>query len=161
MNIRHARPDDLNKIMEIYQYAKTVMAQSGNPGQWVNGYPSRELIESDLKQEHLYVLENEGQIEAVFVYFIGDEPTYHRIENGAWLNDAPYGVVHRVATAGKVRGAGQLCLDWSFEQCRNLRIDTHDDNCIMQHILEKAGYTKCGRVTMEDGSPRIAYHKTA
>jgi len=32
MNIRHARPDDLNKIMEIYQYARTVMAQSGNPG---------------------------------------------------------------------------------------------------------------------------------
>lgn len=50
MNIRHARPDDLNKIMEIYQYARTVMAQSGNPGQWVNGYPSRELIEGDLKK---------------------------------------------------------------------------------------------------------------
>lgn len=161
MNIRHAHPDDLNKIMEIYQYARTVMAQSGNPGQWVNGYPSRELIESDLKQEQLYVLENEGQIEAVFVYFIGDEPTYHQIENGAWLNDVPYGVVHRVAAAGNVRGAGQFCLDWSFEQCHNLRIDTHDDNHIMQHILEKTGYVKCGRICVEDGSPRIAYHKTA
>lgn len=51
MSIRHARPDDLNKIMEIYQYARTVMAQSGNPGQWVNGYPSRELIECDLRKE--------------------------------------------------------------------------------------------------------------
>ena len=74
MSIRHARPDDLNKIMEIYQYARTVMAQSGNPGQWVNGYPSRELIEGDLRKERLFVLENEGKIEAVFVYFIGDEP---------------------------------------------------------------------------------------
>ncbi len=160
MNIRHAHPDDLNKIMEIYQYARTVMAQSGNPGQWVNGYPSRELIEGDLRKGHLFVLENDGQVEAVFVYFIGDEPNYHKIE-GAWLNDAPYGVVHRVATAGNVRGAGQFCLDWSYEQCHNLRIDTHDDNRIMQHILEKTGYVKCGRIYVEDGSPRIAYHKTA
>lgn len=71
MNIRHARPDDLNKIMEIYQYARTVMAQSGNPGQWVNGYPSRELIEGDLKKERLFVLENEGEIEAVLFILLG------------------------------------------------------------------------------------------
>lgn len=159
MNIRHARPDDLGKILEIYQYARTVMAQSGNPGQWINGYPSLELLESDLAKEQLYVLEHEGQIEAVFVYFIGDEPNYHKIE-GAWLNDAPYGVVHRVATAGNVRGAGQFCLDWSYAQCRNLRIDTHADNHIMQHILEKRGYVPCGRIYVGDGSPRIAYHKT-
>lgn len=55
----------------------------------------------------------------------------------------------------------QFCLDWSYEQCHNLRIDTHDDNRIMQHILEKTGYVKCGRIYVEDGSPRIAYHKTA
>lgn len=121
MKIRHACHDDLDTIMSVYQHAKKVMEQSGNPGQWVNGYPSRELIEGDLKKERLFVLENEGQVEAVFVYFIGDEPNYHKIE-GAWLNDAPYGVVHRVATAGNVRGAGQFCLDWSYEQCHNLRI---------------------------------------
>lgn len=159
MKIRHACHDDLDTIMSVYQHAKKVMEQSGNPGQWVNGYPSRELIEGDLRKERLFVLENDGQVEAVFVYFIGDEPNYHKIE-GRWLNDAPYGVVHRVATAGNVRGAGQFCLDWSYEQCHNLRIDTHDDNRIMQHILEKTGYVKCGRIYVEDGSPRIAYHKT-
>lgn len=74
MKIRHACHDDLDTIMSVYQHAKKVMDQSGNPGQWVNGYPSRELIEGDLRKEHLFVLENEGQVEAVFVYFIGDEP---------------------------------------------------------------------------------------
>lgn len=78
MKIRHACHDDLDTIMSVYQHAKKVMDQSGNPGQWVNGYPSRELIEGDLRKEHLFVLENEGQVEAVFVYFIGDEPAYGR-----------------------------------------------------------------------------------
>lgn len=78
MKIRHACHDDLDTIMSVYQHAKKVMDQSGNPGQWVNGYPSRELIEGDLRKEHLFVLENEGQVEAVFVYFIGDEPAHGR-----------------------------------------------------------------------------------
>ena len=76
MKIRHACHDDLDTIMSVYQHAKKVMEQSGNPGQWVNGYPSRELIEDDLRKEHLFVLENEEKIEAVFVYFIGDEPAH-------------------------------------------------------------------------------------
>ena len=57
MKIRHACHDDLDTIMSVYQHAKKVMEQSGNPGQWVNGYPSRELIEGDLRKEHLFVLE--------------------------------------------------------------------------------------------------------
>lgn len=76
MKIRHACHDDLDTIMSVYQHAKKVMEQSGNPGQWVNGYPSRELIEGDLRKERLFVLENDGQVEAVFVYFIGDEPAH-------------------------------------------------------------------------------------
>ena len=38
MKIRHACHDDLDTIMSVYQHAKKVMDQSGNPGQWVNGY---------------------------------------------------------------------------------------------------------------------------
>ena len=37
MKIRHACHDDLDTIMSVYQHAKKVMEQSGNPGQWVNG----------------------------------------------------------------------------------------------------------------------------
>ena len=27
----------------------------------------------------------------------------------------------------------------------------------MQHLIERSGFTRCGIVYMEDGSPRIAY----
>jgi RimJ/RimL family protein N-acetyltransferase len=44
-------------------------------------------------------------------------------------------------------------------QIPNIRIDTHRDNAIMQHLLEKNGFVKCGIIYVEDGSPRIAYQK--
>lgn len=40
-----------------------------------------------------------------------------------------------------------------------MRIDTHERNLIMQHLLEENSYQKCGRIYVADGSPRIAYQK--
>ena len=48
---------------------------------------------------------------------------------------------------------------WCLEHCESLRADTHADNKIMQHLLEKNGFTKCGIIHVEDGTPRIAYQK--
>ena len=30
---------------------------------------------------------------------------------------------------------------------------------IMQHLLEENGFTRCGIIHVEDGTPRIAYQK--
>ena len=35
------------------------------------------------------------------------------------------------------------------------------DNQIMQHLLEKNGFTRCGIIHVADGTPRIAYQKLA
>lgn len=160
MKVRNTRIEDLAEVMEIYAGARKFMAQTGNPTQWGDGHPREELIREDIRKGISYVAEQDGEIETVFVYFEGDDPTYHYIENGAWLKDAPYGVIHRIASKGKVKGAGSWCLQWGFSQCGNLRIDTHDDNVVMQHVLEKNGFKRCGRIYTESGSPRIAYQKT-
>ncbi len=161
MEIRKATTEDLNGIMQIYAHARAFMAQTGNPHQWGDsGYPQEELIRKDMQEGISYVAEQEGKLEAAFVFFIGEDPLYRVIENGSWANDQPYGVVHRIASAGNVKGSGAQCILWAFAQCGNLRMDTHDDNRVMQHVLEKLGFQKCGRVYMEDGSPRIAYQKT-
>lgn len=39
----------------------------------------------------------------------------------------------------------------------NLRIDTHEENKVMRHLIEKSGFAECGIIRVEDGSPRIAY----
>ena len=100
-------------------------------------------------------------MEAVFAYFEGEDPTYGVIEDGCWPNHRPYGTIHRVASSGRVRHAAARCFDWCFAQCQNLRADTHEDNRVMQHVLEQAGFQRCGVIHVADGTRRIAYQKEA
>jgi RimJ/RimL family protein N-acetyltransferase len=40
-----------------------------------------------------------------------------------------------------------------------MRCDTHKDNKIMQHTLEKNGYKYCGVIYLDNGDARVAYEK--
>ena len=158
--IRTARPSDWQDIMDIYANARRFMRETGNPTQWRDTFPPEELVREDLRLGRSYVCEIDGRVQGVFAMIPGEDPTY-RFILGAWLNDKPYCAVHRVASRGEVKGIASQVLAWAMEQCGNIRIDTHDDNLPMQRVLEKNGFTKCGRIWIEDGTPRIAYQKTA
>ena len=98
-------------------------------------------------------------IVGTFYFALGDEPNYHRIDGGSWLNDRPYGVVHRITSAPGTRGVASFCLAWCFAQCGNIRIDTHRNNIPMQKTLIKNGYRVCGTIYLENGDERIAFQK--
>ncbi|MGF6907357.1 GNAT family N-acetyltransferase [Fusobacterium sp. PH5-44] len=163
MNIRETNINDIPTIMKIYEEAKKFMIQNGNPNQWINGYPNSELLELDIQYGNSYVCveqqNNSENIIATFCFIKGTEPTYAHIK-GAWLNDTPYGVIHRIAVKAHYKNIGTFCLNWAMDQCKNIRIDTHHDNIPMRKTLEKNGYTYCGIITWEDGSERIAFQKT-
>ncbi len=161
MQIRNTRIEDLDTVMDIYDQAREYMRQNGNLNQWINGYPRRELIMKDIEEKCSYVCEDQDRIVCVFRFTAGTDPTYLNIYEGQWLNDEPYGVVHRIASASRQKGAASYCLDWCFAQTGNIRIDTHADNHIMQNLLLKNGYTRCGNIYLEDGAPRIAFHKVS
>ena len=159
---RGAVRGDLPQILKIYAHARAVMKASDNPTQWGDNFPPQELLEEDIDSNRLFLYVVNGQIEAVFAFILGVDPTYAAIEDGQWLDDTlPYGTVHRLASAGKHKGVGKAVLDWSMEHCQSLRADTHADNKIMQHLLEKNGFTRCGVIHVADGSPRFAYQKPA
>ena len=165
MKIRKAEPRDLDRMMEIYAFARQFMAEHGNPNQWgQTHWPPEALIRSDIAGGSSYVCENDaGRIVGAFFYTCGPdvEPIYRGITEGAWLDDSPYGVVHRIASDGSEKGVGIFCLNWAFEQCGHLRIDTHGDNTVMQNLLAKLGFVHCGTVYVEeDDDPRLAYEKT-
>jgi len=163
MIIRHATLDDLDRMMEIYSHARKFMADNGNPRQWGGtNWPPKALLEKDIELERSYVCEENGSVIATFCYIYGeDDPTYQKIEDGAWKDDSPYGVVHRIATDHSVKGTGSYCLNWAFDQCGHLRIDTHGDNKVMQNLLKKLGFDYCGIIYVEeDNDPRVAYEKT-
>lgn len=158
MEIRLAKESDLERILQIYVRARKYMIENGNPTQWGDGYPKEELLREDIAKEQLYVCVVDGTIEGVFVFIIGEDPTYARIDDGAWLNEETYGTLHRIAASGELRGMFRICMDFALGKVRNIRVDTHHDNHIMQHLAEKNGFVRCGIIYVRDGSPRIAYH---
>lgn len=165
MKIRNAGIQDLDRIMEIYAHARSFMAQHGNPRQWgATNWPPEALIRKDIAEGHSHVCLNDGgRIVGTFYFIQGPdiEPTYRNITDGAWLDPGPYGVVHRIATDGSEKGIGSFCLNWAYDQCGHLRIDTHGDNTVMQHLLKKLGFVHCGTIYVEeDNDPRVAYEKT-
>ena len=164
MEIRKTQPQDLPRVMAIYAHARTFMAEHGNPRQWgPTCWPPESLIRQDIAQGKSYVCLAEGRIVGVFYFDQGSdiEPTYARIEEGAWRDPSPYGVVHRIASDGSARGIGAFCIQWAYARCGHLRIDTHGDNRVMQGLLSKLGFVHCGTIyVQEDGDPRLAYEKT-
>lgn len=159
MEVRQGKPEDLWEILAIYAQAREQMRRSGNPTQWGEDYPPEEMVEADLASGNSYVITDSGEIAAVFVFLLGEEPTYQRIEDGAWLNEEPYGTIHRLAASGRRKGIFSLCTGFCEARIGNIRADTHSCNRKMQHLLECNGYVKCGRIYVADGSPRIAYQK--
>lgn len=154
--IRPANRDDLPAILSIYAAARKFMADTGNGSQWKDSYPPISLVEEDIKKAQLYVITTDT-IHAVFAFLPGEEPDYDVITHGHWFSDTPYRAVHRVASDGTIRGVVSKCMDYCKSQCSHLRIDTHEDNLVMQHQLEKNGFRRCGIIHIADGSPRIAY----
>ena len=161
MKIRKAKTDDLPQIRKIYIAAKKYMDASGTPNQWSVGYPPEEYLRQDMELSRLFVCEEDGALHGVFMLSATKDPTYRYID-GAWLNDEPYGVIHRIASNGTKKGIFKFVLDFCKERMAeqnigNLRIDTHADNKTMQHLVEKYGFQSCGTIYLENGSPRLAY----
>ena len=164
MKIRKSTPDDLDRMQEIYVHARSFMKEHGNPNQWgPNSWPPEALLRQDIRDGHSYVcVDDGGRVIGTFAFFYGKdiEPTFLRISDGAWLDDSPYGVVHRIASDGSQKGIGAFCLNWAYEQCGHIRIDTHGDNIVMQNLVRKLGYTHCGTIYVkQDPYPRLAYEK--
>lgn len=157
MEIRKARTEDLDGIMAVYAIALAFMHRNGNRTQWIDGYPSRALLTDDIAAGTCYVETENGTVHGVFVCIEGEDPTYGCIEDGQWLNDRPYAAIHRVGSDGTCPGFLGRCVAYCKGICPELRIDTHADNHVMQHLAEKHGFARCGRIYVEDGSPRIAY----
>ncbi len=166
MKIRHASEDDFLRMMEIYAYARNYMAAHGNPLQWgPTNWPPQALIHEDIANNHSYVCtdDNENIIGTFFFVHGPDiEPSYRNITEGHWLDESPYGVVHRIAADGSQKGIGAFCLNYAYSLCNHLRIDTHIDNLVMQRLALKLGFTHCGTIYVEEDSyPRLAYEKSA
>lgn len=160
MNVRKSTINDLPRILELRDLARGIMRANGNHDQWPEGYPTEDTFRQDIQQGHSYVMVEDGNIVATWALIPGPDPTYSIIYDGEWLdNDLPYHVVHRIASTPRSHGVMDRLLQFCFTRCNNLRIDTHRDNHIMRHCLQKHGFTYCGIIHIANGDKRLAYQK--
>lgn len=146
--------------MAVLEAARGIMRASGNMNQWTGGYPSEEVVLADVANHNGYVVLEGGRIAAYFAFIASPEPTYATIYQGEWLdNSLPYHVVHRIGSYPEVHGVFQAIMDWCFSKDSNIRIDTHRDNHIMQHVIQKYGFSYCGIIYLASGDERLAYQK--
>ena len=161
MIIRKTTYNDIDEVMAVYARARAFMAEHGNPLQWgPTCWPPRELILKDIAEGKSYVCEDLGRIAGTFFFDMGwdVEPGYLNITGGKWKSDEVYGVIHRLAASGIVKGVGEAAISWAKGKCGHLRIDTHGDNKVMQSLLSKLGFEKRGIIYVkEDNYPRLAY----
>lgn len=156
--IRSATEADLDAVVRTYDAARAFMRAHGNTVQWVGGYPGRGSAERDLQNGWLWVLDDADGVSAVMSVMPGPDRTYASIEGRPWLNNEPYWVMHRLATARQGRGLGTRMLEWLCARHDNVRADTHESNAAMQAALEGRGFVRCGTIICDDGTPRVAYH---
>ena len=156
--IRPAVPADVPALLPVFEAAKAIMRADGNFEQWsAPGFPGEDLLLQDIARGGGYVIEK-ADIVAYFALFPSPEPTYNHIE-GAWLTDEPYGVIHRIASYPDVHGVFSAIIEFAAARFPRLRIDTHRDNRIMQHVIGAAGFTYCGVIWLTDGTERLAYER--
>ncbi|MDO5656329.1 MAG: GNAT family N-acetyltransferase [Flavobacteriaceae bacterium] len=163
LEFRKATAADLPQIMEIIAFAIESRRLDGSQ-QWQDGYPNVQSIENDIMKGNGYILADPHQILFYSAIIFAPESAYEAIE-GNWLSEGEYAVIHRMAVAknGKGKGLAQKMLYNAEKLCRekgvfSLKIDTNFDNLAMLHLLEKLGYTYCGKVYFR-GSARKAFEK--
>ena len=158
--IRKATYEDMPMLMDIFRNARGIMRKSGNMNQWNDSYPSEEIVRNDIENGHCTVLCKEnGEIIATMAFIPGPDPTYASIYDGEWPDASDYHVIHRIAAREPGNNAAKRLLDWAFTQTGCIRIDTHEDNVIMHHLLRKYGFRRCGIIHLANGDPREAYQK--
>ena len=165
---RQAVPREAPLIMQIIRQAQARMRAAGS-SQWQDGYPAPGHISADIGRNRGYVLCKpgvEGPLSVIAygaVVFDG-EPAYDAID-GQWLTDEPYVLVHRIAVADGERGRGVAAefMRRTEAMARErgigaFRIDTNHDNRPMLRLLERMGFTFCGKVVYRSGE-RLAFEK--
>jgi len=165
MDFRKSDLKDIPEIMEIISSAQNYLKEKGID-QWQNNYPNQETIKNDIKNDNSYLIAADEQIIAAAAIIFGEDPTYDYIEDGAWITEGEYGVIHRAAVREEYKGQGLMAEIFKEtykmgrkRKAKSIRIDTHPENSAMQRAIEKEDFKYCGIIYTKDGSKRLAYEK--
>ncbi|MCH4009412.1 GNAT family N-acetyltransferase [Companilactobacillus sp.] len=156
MKIKTATSTDLPKIMTLIQQAQAFF-KAERIDQWQNGYPSKEVIMTDISNQECFVaIEDRNIVGSITLTFLR-QPEYDNIQSGTWNRNGDYETIHRLAVDNDVKGhgIGSKLLDFAWQRAlendiHSLRTDTHEKNIPMQKLLSKQHFEKIGIIQRPD-----------
>ena len=155
---RKGTKDDISQIAQIYDHILTEEESGRTAIGWVRGiYPTAATAEEALRADELFVLEDEGVVQAAARINRIQVPEY---ANAEWeYREAPEDqimVLHTLVVEPKSggRGYGSAFVDFyekhALEQgCPYLRMDTNEKNAAARRLYARLGYKEIGVVDCE------------
>ncbi len=158
LQIREVTPNDFERIDELYDQARIFMASQGNATQWVNGFPNSSTLIPAMEKHQAFVCYDDADNTVVAVYVLADDESAYTQDTVKWNSDQPYVVIHRLA-AQPGSGAGQFIFRHVMTNYAYIRVDTHENNKPMLHLMDKLGFKYTGTVFYDrpGGGTRVAY----
>jgi ribosomal protein S18 acetylase RimI-like enzyme len=149
--IRRARKDEMDEIMELIAKCVQVM-QAGGSDQWDEHYPNREIISLDIERGSLWVCEENNAVAGILVLDEHQSEQYEEIE---WTEtQGPHLIMHRLAVHPEVQGKGiaRRLSTYAEEYARqngysSIRLDTYAKNTRALALYPKLGYDRRGEVS--------------
>ena len=164
---RKATLQDIDEVMRAVEDSREFLKAQGN-NQWTNGYPNRDDFINDINNGRLFVVfdQDDPTILVGVCALTYHEDDYQNLYEGKWLTDLPYMVMHRVALKKEYRGHGygKRLFDVFVEQAkiegyRSLRIDTHEHNDVMRHLIASYGFVSCGKAILTPNKDRMVFER--
>lgn len=161
IEMRKVKIEEAHIALDILSDARNHQREQGFV-QWTDDYPNLKTVLEDINNNSAYFfVKDNSPFGYTYIGFDG-EVTYKEIQ-GNWKSNQPYAVIHRLAFEKVAQGKSlskdtfQVIKDFvSSKGIHSIRIDTHEENKKMQHILKREGYQYCGIVTIPGGI-RLGY----
>ncbi|MDO4903009.1 MAG: N-acetyltransferase [Limosilactobacillus sp.] len=155
MKLRKATMEDFDQIMDILRDGRNQLAEQGID-QWQGDYPNADVVKEDIENGWGVLAQSDDEQTVGYVAVVDGPDTSYDTMKGKWLVETEnYVVLHRVAVHSKHTGHGYASklfiavIDYIHDHRKDvetMRIDTHEDNKIMQHLITKHGFEKVGEV---------------
>ncbi|MEM8584768.1 MAG: GNAT family N-acetyltransferase [Bacteroidota bacterium] len=141
---------DLNNLLEIYLHAKIDLERIGIY-QWVESYPTKAIIEDDLKKGVLYLVKNKAEI--IGAINISEEQESQYVDVNWKFDDSKVLVIHRLVVSPKHQrnGYAQMLMDFAENFAvkngyTSIRLDAYSQNARVLKFYKKRQYFLRGAV---------------
>ncbi len=166
-SVKLVQKNDMKTVLKIINDGKEYLAEN-NVDQWQICTPSEKIIENDISRQQGFLIYKDDRPAAYEVISFEREEAYHNPIDGSMKLEGDYATIHRTSAAKEFRSSGisHQMFDFALlhaylNKKKIMRIDTHKDNKIMQHIIMREGfeYVETVQFTESDRMRRIVFER--